>query len=380
MKQQIFRLAGSALSGLLMLGAPAWSQTANAPPPVVTVMDVHAQPVYAQQSYVGRVAALNIVQLNARVTGYLESQNFKDGDDVKAGQLLYVIEQAPYQAAVAQAQAQVEAAIAQSQNANVTLQRAEALLRTPAGQQSTVDAAKAAALSDTAQIDAAKAQLQTAKINLGYTEIRAPMDGQIGATSVNVGNVVGPTSGVLDTIVSEDPVYVTFALPVVDALKFRNTAQTQGGLSGIDLLLQLPDGRMYGQTGKIDFINNQITATTDTLNWRGTIANPLLPGAGNIPGAARELTSGEFVTVILRNRTPQNQLVVPRDAVITDQLGDFVLKVGSDNKVVRQQVTMGANTNDSVEIVKGLSPGDRVIVDGIQRVHPGMIVNPKPAK
>ncbi len=179
---------------------------------------------------------------------------------------------------------------------------------------------------------------------------------------------------------SEDPGYVTFALPVVDALKFRNTAQAQGGLSGIDLLLQLPDGRMYGQTGKIDFINNQITATTDTLNWRGTIANPLLPGTGNIPGAARELTSGEFVTVILRNRTPQNQIVVPRDAVITDQLGDFVLKVGSDNKVVRQPVTMGANTNDSVEIVKGLSAGDHVIVDGIQRVHPGIVVNPKLAK
>jgi membrane fusion protein (multidrug efflux system) len=380
MNRKTFRLAGLILPGLLMSNAPALAQSANPPPPVVSVMSVSEQPVYAQQSYVGRIAATDTVQLNARVTGYLETQNFKDGDDVKAGQLLYVIEQAPYQAAVAQAQAQVEAAIAQSQNANVTLQRAEALLRTPAGQQSTVDAAKATALSDTAQIDEAKAQLQTAQINLGYTEIRSPLDGQIGATTVNVGNVVGPTSGMLDTIVSEDPVYVTFALPVVDALKFRNMALAQGGLKGIDLLLQLPDGRMYGQTGTIDFINNQITATTDTLNWRGTIANPQLPGAGNVPGAARELTSGEFVTVILRNRNPQNQIVVPRDAVITDQLGDYVLKVGSVNKVIRQMVVMGANTNDSVQIIKGLSAGDQVIVDGIQRVHPGMIVNPKPAK
>ncbi|MDE8348794.1 MAG: efflux RND transporter periplasmic adaptor subunit [Acidocella sp.] len=380
MIQKTFRLVGLVLPGLLVSSAPALAQNANPPPPVVSVMSVSEQPVYAQQSYVGRIAATDIVQLNARVTGYLESQNFKDGDDVKAGQLLYVIEQAPYQAAVAQAQAQVEAAIAQSQNANVTLQRAEALLHTPAGQQSSVDAAKATALSDKAQIDAAKAQLQTAQINLSYTEIHAPLDGQIGATSVNVGNVVGPTSGVLDTIVSENPVYVTFALPVVDALKYRAMALAQNELSGINLLVQLPDGRMYGQTGRIDFINNQITATTDTLNWRGTIANPRLPGAGNVPGAARELTSGEFITVILRSRNPQNQIVVPRDAVITDQLGDYVLKVGGDNKVIRQTVVLGTNTNDSVQIVKGLIAGDRVIVDGIQRVHPGIIVNPKLAK
>jgi membrane fusion protein (multidrug efflux system) len=130
---------------------------------------------------------------------------------------------------------------------------------------------------------------------------------------------------------------------------------------------------MYSQAGKIDFINNQISADTDTLTWRGTIGNPI------ISGATRELTSGEFVTVILRKKAPEQQLIIPRDAVITDQLGDYVLKIAPGNKAVRQNVTMGAQTNDSVQIVTGLSPGDQVIVDGIQRVHPGIQVNPQPA-
>jgi membrane fusion protein (multidrug efflux system) len=357
---------------LTVWAARALAQPA-APPPVVGVITASEQPVYSQQSFVGRIQSPQIVQLVARVTGYLEQQNFTDGDAVKKGQLLYVIEQAPYQAAVDQARAALEQAQAQSSNADISLRRAEALLRTPAGQQSTVDSTKATALSDAAQIAAAQAQLQTAQINYGYTQILSPIDGQIGATAVNVGNVVGPTTGTLDTIVSEDPMYVVFSLPVVDALQFRQTALGTGGLNALDLLVQLPDGRMYGQDGKIDFVNNQITADTDTLTWRGTIPNPV------ISGGTRELTSGEFVTVILRKRRPEQQLIIPRDAVITDQLGDYVLKIAPGNKAVRQNVTMGADTNDSVQIVSGLSPGDQVIVDGIQRVHPGIEVNPQPA-
>jgi len=352
--------------------APALAQPA-APPPVVGVVTASEQPVYSQQSYVGRIEAPEIVQLQARVTGFLEQQDFADGDMVKNGQLLYVIEQAPYQAAVDQARAALAQAQAQSDNADVTLRRAQALLRTPAGQQSTVDSAKATALSDTAQIAAAKAQLQTAQINYGYTQIRAPIDGQIGATAVNVGNVVGPTSGTLATIVSVDPMYVTFSLPVVDALQFRQTMTASAGLNALQLLVQLPDGRIYGQRGKIDFVNNQISENTDTITWRGTIANKV------ISGNARELTSGEFVTVILRKVTPEQQLIIPREAVITDQLGDYVLKIAPGNKAVRQNVVMGADTNDSVQIVSGLAPGDVVVVDGIQRIHPGIVVNPQPA-
>jgi membrane fusion protein (multidrug efflux system) len=361
-----------------LLAFPAFAQSSAPPPPAVGVITVTEQPVYNEQSYVGRIQSPQIVQLDARVTGYLEQQDFKDGDTVKQGQLLYVIEQPPYQAAVAQAQAALDQAQAQSRNANVTLARNQALLRTPAGQQSNVDSARATAQSDIAQIASAEAQLQTAQINLGYTEIRSPIDGQIGATAVNVGNVVGPSSGTLATIVAQDPMYVVFALPVVDALNFRQSSA--GGLGGLDLLLQLPDGRTYAQTGSIDFVNNQITANTDTLTWRGVIANPLLPPTQTLGGATRELTDGEFITVILRARTPQNQILVPRDAVITDQLGDYVLALGNDNKVVRRNVTLGTESTGSIQIVSGIKSGDRIVVDGIQRIHPGVTVDPKPAQ
>jgi membrane fusion protein (multidrug efflux system) len=334
---------------------------------VVGVITAAEQPVYTQQSYVGRIVSPQIVQVLARVTGYLESQNFTDGAAVTKGQLLYVIEQPPYQAAVTQAQAALAQAQAESVNAQLTYRRATALLRTPAGQQSTVDSAQAAALTSTAQIDNAEAALQIAQINLGYTEIRAPLNGQIGATAVNTGNVVGPTSGPLATIVAQDPMYVEFALPVVDALADR------GNLAGLDLLVQLPDGTIYGQTGKIDFVNNQVTANTDTLTLRGTIANP---AAAN---GARTLTDGEFITAILRAKTPQQQILIPRQAVITDQLGDYVLLLGPGNTVIRRAVVQGPATNAAVQIISGLTPGDRVIVDGIQSIHPGITVTPRPA-
>ncbi len=357
----------------------AAAQTSG-PLPSVGFITASAQPVYNESSYVGRIQSPDIVALNARVTGYLEQQTFKDGDAVKQGELLYVIEQPPYQAAVDQAQATLEQAQAEAHNANLSLERASALLHTPAGQQSSVDAAKATALSDTAQIDSAEAQLKTAQINLSYTEIRSPIDGQIGATLVNVGNVVGPNSGTLDTIVAEDPMYVNFSIPVVDALQFRANSGAEGGLAGLSMLVQLPDGRMYNQTGSVDFVNNQVTTDTDTLSLRGTIANPLLPTINTVPGANRELTDGEFVTVILRARAPQLQVVVPRDAVITDQLGDYVLELDKNNTVIRTAVTLGTETNNSVQIVTGVVAGDRIIVEGIQRIHPGMTVNPKPAQ
>jgi membrane fusion protein (multidrug efflux system) len=367
-----FKVLAAASLAFITFGSLASAQPDTAPPEV-GVITVSQQPVYSEQSYVGRIQSPQIVDLQARVTGYLEAQDFTDGDQVKKGQLLYVIEQGPYAAAVEQAKASLEAAIAQAHNATISLKRAQALLDTPAGQQSTVDSSQAAATSGSAQIDAARAQLETAQINYSYTQIRSPIDGQIGATTVNTGNVVGPNSGTLATIVAQDPMYVSFALPVVDALQFRQTTNGPGGLNALDLIIQLPDGRTYNQTGTINFINNQVTTNTDTITWRGTIPNPV------ISGATRELTDGEFVSVTLRKKTPENQLIIPRDAVITDQLGDYVLKIGPNNTATRQNVTMGAQTNTSVQITQGLAPGDQVIVDGIQRIHPGITVNPQPA-
>ncbi|HQT46107.1 MAG: hypothetical protein B7X08_06750 [Acidocella sp. 20-63-7] len=344
-----------------LTGASALAQ--SAPPPVIGYITVSPQPVYAQHNYTGRIAAPQIVQLQARVTGYLESQDFKDGQAVKKGDLLYVIEQPPYQAQVEAAQAALAQAEAQARNATLTLARAKALLRTAAGQQSAVDAAEAASLSDNAAILSAQAALQAAQINLGYTEIRAPIDGILGATSVTPGNVVGPTSGTLATLISEDPMWVTFALPTADAIKERAKA------NDYTLQVQLPDGSTYNQTGHIDFINNQITQNTDTQTWRATIANP-----------AHALTDGEFVTVTLRAAQPKQQIVIPLVALITDQLGDYVLKLTPANTVTRQNVTLGTETVTNVPVLSGLSPGDKIITQGIQSIHPGEKVNAQPAE
>ncbi|MDE8346900.1 MAG: efflux RND transporter periplasmic adaptor subunit [Acidocella sp.] len=349
---------------LLLFGSmPARVAAAQKTPPDVGYIIASTQPVYDQQSYVGRIQAPQIVNIQARITGFLTSQNFTDGQFVHKGQILYVIEQPPYQALLTQAQAAVAQAQAQARNADVTLARARALLRTPAGQQSSVDQAQATALSDEAAILSAQAKLQTAQINLGYTEIRAPIDGIIGATAVTPGNVVSPSSGTLATIVSDNPMYVTFALPMADAIKDRPMA------ARLRVQVRLPNGEVYGQTGTIDFINNQVTADTDTLAWRATIANP-----------AHELTDGEFITVALRAAKPKSQIVIPLAALIDDQLGDYVLEVGPGDIVKRQNITPGTQTATDVVITAGISPGAKVITDGLQRIHPGLKVIPQLAE
>ncbi len=359
--KQIF---AAGLLACLAVG-PACAQNApgaHAAPPAVGVIIAASQPVYAQQSYVGHIQSPQIVNIQARVTGYLVSQNFTDGQAVKQGDLLYVVEQPPYQALAAQAQAALAQAQAQAHAALLTLQRAQALLHTAAGQQSSVDLAEATYLSDQASVQSAKAQLETAQINLGYTQIRAPLAGVIGATAVNVGNVVGPQSGVLATIVAEDPMYVDFSLPMADALKDRAQA------SQMAVLVQLPGGATYAHTGTVDFINNQVTQSTDTLAWRASIPNP-----------DHTLTDGEFVTVILRAKQAQPRIVIPLAALITDQLGDYVLEVGPGNVVTRHNVTLGPQSNTTVQVRAGVAPGDKIITQGIQLVHPGMKVAPQPA-
>ena len=339
-----------ALAWLLVSGGLAQAST----PPEVGYILAHSQAVYQQNDYVGRIQSPQIVNLEARVTGYLVAQKFTGGPQVKKGQLLYVIEPPPYQVLVAQAQARY---------ADVQLARAVALLHTPAGQEQTVDLARATARSDQAAVLSAQAQLHTAQINLGYTQIRAPINGVISATNVNVGNVVGPQSGTLATIVSDDPMYVNFALPMVDAIS------DQPNLANLELLLRLPDGAIYAHTGRIDLIANTVSQSTDTLNWRASIPNP-----------DHALTNGEFVTAVLRSHRPKNQIVIPLAALIADQLGNYVLKIGPGNVVERQAVTLGRENTSSVPVRSGIKAGDEIIIQGIQSVHPGEVVSPQPAQ
>jgi len=344
---------------------------ATAPSPAVSVVEVAPQDVTPSAQFVGRAVAIQTVDLRARVTGFLEqgsSSNpralFVEGQDVKKGDLLFVIEQPPFQAQVAAAKAQVAEAEASLAEANATLQRVQEAVPSGAVSKQELDQATAAAQESQAQVLAAKAQLEIAEINLGYTEVRAPIDGKIGLTAFAFGNLVGPDSGVLATIVSQDPIYVTFQVSAAVIAEVQDEAS--GALPPPDAFVvraELPDGTMYAQPGNLDFLNNRVDQTTDTLTVRAAFANP-----------ERRLVDGQYVTVTVETAAPKTALVVPQPAVQTDQAGSYVLVVGSDNKVEQRQVTLGTNHGTGVVVRSGLKEGEKVIVRGIQKVRPGIVV------
>jgi membrane fusion protein, multidrug efflux system len=268
---------------------------------------------------------------------------------------------------------------AQHRNAQQTLDRAEALLRTQAGPQSTVDSALAAERALAAQIAGAKAQLETAEINLGYTEIRAPIDGTISSTAVTEGNVVSPSSGTLATLVSQDPMYVLFSVSQRAGLDLRNRYANKGGFAAVVIKLRLPDGRIYQQDGKADYVSPTVAENTDTITLRGVIPNPVFPGMKAGQPGARELSDGEFVTVLLEGVEPITVLAVPRAAVLSDQQGDYVYVVDSQNKAQIRRIQLGQSTPSTAVITNGINEGELVISEGLQRVRAGEVVSPGPA-
>ncbi|MBE7190358.1 efflux RND transporter periplasmic adaptor subunit, partial [Jatrophihabitans endophyticus] len=341
------------------------------------VLKVTKHPVTETDRFIGRIQSTARVDIVARVTAYLDSYDFKEGDEVKKGQLLYKLEQPPFQAAVQADQGAVEQFQAQLANANVTLQRANTLLNTPAGQQSTVDTAKANQGNVEGQLLTAQAQLKTAQINLGYTTILSPIDGKIGQTNVTAGNVVTPSSGVLATVVSQDPMYILFPVSVRSVLELRDHYVPLGGFDAVKLRVVLPDGRTYGQTGKLNFVNNTVATNTDTILLRGTIPNPPIPQKG-VDEVVRELFDGEFVTVLLEGAQPVDLLAIPQAAVLTDQQGSYVYVVGDGNKAERRNIQLGQSEPPQVAVLSGLKEGDTIVVDGLQRVRVGQPVNPGP--
>lgn len=363
---------------IVALSAGTASAQAPAGPPAVGVAKVARTPIIETERFIGRIQAVEQVNLVARVTAFIEQIVFKEGDEVKKGDVLYRLERAPFEADAAAKQATIEQIQAQLQNANLTLQRATTLLSSPAGQQSTVDSAKASQGNLQGQLLAAQANLRTSQIELGYAIITAPIDGKIGRTAITTGNVVSPSSGTLATIVRQDPMYVVFPISVRSAIELRSRYAGKG-TNAVQIKIVLPDGRTYAQVGTLDFINNTIEASTDTLTLRGVIPNPVLPQktAGT---TVRELVDGEFVQVLLEGVQPVEVLGVPRRALMTDQQGDFVYVVGSDNKPVRTEVRLGQSTPTVASVLSGLTEGQSVIVDGLQKVRPGQPVAPAPAE
>ena len=333
--------------------------------PTVMVTPVARENVTRSAEFLGRIEAIDKVDLLARVTGFLEERRFKEGQEVNQGDLLFVIERDPYEAVVAQRQAEVASAEAEVINTEAQLRRAEQLVKRGNIPEAEVDERRAAYQVARAKVLEAQAALRAAELDLGYTEIYAPVTGKIGRAAYSVGNLVGPDSGVLATIVSQDPMYVTFPVSAALILEVQRESPTgQLDPSGVVVRLRLPGGSSYGHPGRIDFLSNQVDRGTDTLTSRAVVPNP-----------ERVLVDGQFVNVRAEDTArPETALVVPQAAVQYDQAGSYVLVVGADETVEARRVVLGAQQDTGMVVENGLREGERIIVEGIQKVRPGMQV------
>lgn len=353
---------------LLLLSSGAHAQAPAAPPPAVGVVAVEMRAVTETSEFVGRVQAVERVEITARVTAVIEARLFDEGAEVKAGVPLYRLERAPFDAAVAQQDAAVAQTEARVDQTDAVLTRVQALMSTPSGLRSALDDARGNHLAAVGALQGAQALQRVARINLGYTEIAAPIAGKIARGNVSVGNVVGPGTGSLTSIVSQDPMNVTFPVGVRALLRLDERYRGKGGMAAVAVRVRLPDGRAYGPEGKIDYQDPTIVAGTDTILLRARIPNP-----------ERQLIDGEFVTVIVAGIEPVAALAIPRAAVLADVQGNYVYVVAADDKVERRPIKLGQSTAETAVIVSGLSVGEMVISDGMQRARPGLVVNPGPA-
>lgn len=346
--------------------APARAQQPGAPPPAVLVQAAEMKPIADQAEFIGRAAAVDKVELRARVKGFLGPRKFADGDQVKKDQVVFTIEPETYQAAVDQKKAQLDAARAALANAETQLKRAAELLRTNTGTQVTYDQRLSEQLQAKAQVEDASAQLRDAELQLSYTDIKSPIDGRIGRAAFSPGNLVSPESGVLATIVSENPIRVLFPVTQRELLDARR--EQAADPNGIVVRVRLADGSIYKEIGKIDFIDNTVDAKTDGQIVRATFPNP-----------QGMLTDGQTLRVIIEGEQVPTSVAVPQAAIAQDQTGAYLFVVNDKNVVEQKRIRTGASRDGLTAITSGLQAGERVIVQGQQRVRPGMTVNPSVA-
>ncbi|SEH83312.1 membrane fusion protein, multidrug efflux system [Rhizobium tibeticum] len=344
-----------------------------APLPAVTVARALTKDIRPSISFSARVEAIDKVELRARVDGFLEKRLFTEGQDVKAGDLLFVMEKGQYEAAVGQAKGAIESAESALALTNIEVDRQSALVAKSAAPKSQLDLATAKQREATGSLVQLNASLDKANLDLSYTDIRAPITGRIGRSQYSVGNFVGPSSGVLATIVSQDPIYVTFSVSQREILEVREKLGTSGKLgeqvSAANVHVQLANGKQYEQPGKVNFVDVTVDQGTDTVPVRATFPNP-----------DRILIDGQLVNVTVEGGSPQNMLVIPQAAVQLDQSGPYVLVVNSDKKVETRRIEAGLPEGSELPVLKGLTAEDLVITEGIQKVRAGQLVAPVETK
>jgi membrane fusion protein (multidrug efflux system) len=345
------------------------SAAAQTPPPIVTVGTINAErkPIDKTLDFVGRIEAVERVDVRARVSGWLEDVLFKDGQIVEKDTPLYRIEDDLYTASVEQAKGALQRSKAARTLTAIQLQRAQELLNRQSGTEVARDQAKAADDQAQAQIMTDDANVKTAQINLGYTNIVSPIKGEVGRTRITRGNLVGPDSGVLTTIVSVDPMYVAFSVSQREFLRAQESSSQKGDVKGMKVRLRFADGSEYPDLGQLDFVNVTVDRTTDTILARATVANK-----------AGRLIDGQFVRVQILVGRPVEKVVIPQSALIADQGGVYVFVVDDGKAAVRRIKPSGESGTDVV-VDEGLNGGEQVIVDGLQTLRPGAPVSARPA-
>ncbi|MEA3363224.1 MAG: efflux RND transporter periplasmic adaptor subunit [Thermodesulfobacteriota bacterium] len=337
----------------------------SSPPPLVTITTVIEQDVTPLKEYVGHVEAIQTVALQARVSGFLEQIHFKEGSNVSAGDLLYVVEPAPYQMKVAVNRARVAKAQAV---VNETSQRLKRIQNVRAGgiPITDIEAAVATELQAQAELQEALAVLNLSEIDLNYTQILAPISGRIGVTTLSIGNLCGPTSGPLAQIVQLDPIRVRFSISENDikAVKAaQDDAESKKNNGTMQPRLKLSDGKFLKNVGRIDFVDTRVDPTTGTIAVRALFANPeelLLPG--------------QYVRLVASQSREKKLPVIPQVAVLEDRDGRYLLLVDGESKVVQRRITTGAAIGSLWAVETGLSAGEKAIVQGLQKVRPGQTV------
>lgn len=333
----------------------------------VVVEPVVLEPYQPESEYVGRLEARDDVAIQAKVTGYLLSRDFREGELIQAGEVLYTLDASEFEAALARAEADLASAVASQANAERNYRRGRELLPRGAISQSEMDELTAKKLESDARLESAEAQVTSAQVNLGYTTIIAPITGRIGRSLASLGDLVGPSTGNLTTLVSIDPIEALFKVSeatYVAAMKKRMTTQLDvKELRSLEVTLELTNGTVYPEVGHIDYFSNRVDESTGTLEARAAIPNP-----------HSLLVPGQYVRVILHDTNLLEGLFLPQAAVQADQQGSFVLIVDANSMVARRNVELADRFDDKVLVMEGVNEGDQVVVRGLQQVRPGMPV------
>jgi multidrug efflux system membrane fusion protein len=367
-------VVGAVATGLYAHSQPSRAGSLNAAAAAVPVSVAVAavQNVSVWSGFSGRLEAVDHVDIRSRVAGTIQSVHFREGALVKAGELLLSIDSAPFRAEVDRATAQMLAAQARSEYAKTELERAQRLWSDHAIARHDLDESVNAARVAEADRLAARAALQTARLNLGYTEVRAPVAGRVGKLGVTRGNLVsaGPDAPVLTTLVSDNPIYASFDADEEAVSRALNElsggADARTGLARIPVRIETGDGAGASHAGHLQLIDNQVDARSGTVHVRAILENK-----------DGTLMPGQFVRISLGQSRPHPALLVAERAIGTDQDKRFVMVVGNDGKAAYRQLVLGGSVGKQRIVTAGLRAGERVIVSGLQHVQPGVKVSPQ---